>query len=214
MWVQEIWRYPVKSMAGESLGSADLTEQGITGDRILQVWNSAGRIVTARTRPALLGHRATLGPDGEPKVDGRVWSSAEVAREVEVAAGKGTRLARSESEDRFDVLPLLMVTDGMLAAVGYDRRRFRPNLVIGGVAGLSEREWEGGTLLIGAAVIGVEELRTRCIMTTYDPDTQVQDLEVLRRVQKEFAGRLGLNCYVLAPGYIRVGDSVEFVRSR
>ncbi|HVN80021.1 MAG TPA: MOSC N-terminal beta barrel domain-containing protein [Terriglobia bacterium] len=214
MWVQEIWRYPVKSMAGESLGSADLTEQGITGDRILQVWNSAGRIVTARTRPALLGHRATLGPDGEPKVDGRVWSSAEVAREVEVAAGKGTRLARSESEDRFDVLPLLMVTDGMLAAVGYDRRRFRPNLVIGGVAGLSEREWEGGTLLIGAAVIGVEELRTRCIMTTYDPDTQVQDLEVLRRVQKEFAGRLGLNCYVLAPGHIRVGDSVEFVRSR
>ena len=214
MWVQEIWRYPVKSMAGESLGSADLTEQGITGDRILQVWNSAGRIVTARTRPALLGHRATLGPDGEPKVDGRVWSSADVAREVEVAAGKGTRLARSESEDRFDVLPLLMVTDGMLAAVGYDRRRFRPNLVIGGVAGLSEREWEGGTLLIGAAVIGVEELRTRCIMTTYDPDTQVQDLEVLRRVQKEFAGRLGLNCYVLAPGYIRVGDSVEFVRSR
>jgi len=214
MWVQEIWRYPVKSMAGESLGSADLTEQGITGDRILQVWNSAGRIVTARTRPALLGHRATLGPDGEPKVDGRVWSSADVAREVEVAAGKGTRLARSESEDRFDVLPLLMVTDGMLAAVGYDRRRFRPNLVIGGVAGLSEREWEGGTLLIGAAVIGVEELRTRCIMTTYDPDTQVQDLEVLRRVQKEFAGRLGLNCYVLAPGHIRVGDSVEFVRSR
>jgi uncharacterized protein YcbX len=56
-------------MAGETLDSADLTEQGITGDRIVQVRNLAGRIVTARTRPGLLGHRGTLGPDGNPKVD-------------------------------------------------------------------------------------------------------------------------------------------------
>ena len=68
MWVQEIWRYPVKSMAGESLQTAELTEQGIKGDRIVQVWDLSGRIVTARTRPKLLGHRGTLGPDGEPRV--------------------------------------------------------------------------------------------------------------------------------------------------
>jgi len=102
----------------------------------------------------------------------------------------------------------------MLEAVGHDRRRFRPNLVIGGVPGLSERDWEGGALRIGEVVIGIEDLRTRCIMTTFDPDTQKQDLNVLRRVQKEFAGRLGLNCYVVVPGHIAVGDSVEFVRSR
>jgi uncharacterized protein YcbX len=98
----------------------------------------------------------------------------------------------------------------MLATVGFDRRRFRPNLVVGGVAGLSEREWEGGTLRIGEVVIAIEDLRTRCIMTTYDPDTQDQDLNVLRLVQKEFAGRLGLNCYVVASGTIKVDDKVEF----
>ena len=211
MWVHEIWRYPVKSMAGETLGSADLTEHGITGDRIVQVRSPAGRIVTARTRPALLGHLSTLGPDGEPRVDGRPWRSADVALEIEGAAGKGARLVRSEPEYRFDILPLLVATDGMLATVGYDRRRFRPNLVIGGVAGLSEREWEGGALRIGEVVIGIQDLRTRCIMTTYDPDTQEQDLNVLRRVQKEFTGRLGLNCYVVSPGHITVGDAVEFV---
>lgn len=86
--------------------------------------------------------------------------------------------------------------------------------MVGGVAGLSERKWEGGTLRIGEVVIGIEDLRTRCIMTTYDPDTQEQDLDVLRRVQKEFAGRLGLNCYVVVPGHIKVGDSVEFVPPR
>ena len=58
-------------------------------------------------------------------------------------------LVQSSQDDRFDILPLLVATDGMLAAVGYDRRRFRPNLVIGGVPGLSERQWEGARLRIG-----------------------------------------------------------------
>jgi MOSC domain-containing protein len=213
MWLHEIWRYPVKSMAGESLACADLTQDGIAGDRIVQVRNAAGRVITARTRPALLGHRARLGPDSEPEVDGRPWRSGEVAADVETAAGRESRLVESSIEDRFDILPLLVVTDGMLAAVGYDRRRFRPNLVVAGVTGLSEREWEGGALKIGQAVIGIEDLRTRCIMTTYDPDTQKQDLAVLRRVQTEFGGQLGLNCYVVAPGQIKVGDPVEFVPS-
>ena len=60
MWIQEIWRYPVKSMAGESLEAADLTEAGVAGDRIVQVRNAAGRILTARTRPLLLRHHATF----------------------------------------------------------------------------------------------------------------------------------------------------------
>jgi len=214
MWLQEIWRYPVKSMRGESLASVELTQQGVAGDRIVLVRNQAGRTVTARSKPALLGHHATLGPDGEPKVDGRDWRSSEVAVDVEAAAGQGARLVSSDPENRFDILPLLVATGGMLAAVGYDRRRFRPNLVIAGVPGLSERAWEGGALRIGEAVIGIEDLRSRCIMTTYDPDTLEQDLHVLTRVQEEFGGRLGLNCYVAAPGPVAVGDAVEFVPPR
>jgi hypothetical protein len=209
MWLREIWRYPVKSMAGESLPSADLAEEGIPGDRIVQVRNAAGRILTARTRPKLLGHRGTLGPDGEAQVDGRPWSSPDVARDVEAAAGEGMRLVRSDARDRFDILPLLVATDGMIATVGYDPRRFRANLIIGGVPGLSEREWEGRQLLIGDAVIGMVDLRTRCIMTTFDPDTLQQNLDVLRRVQQEFAGQLGLNCSVVTPGHITVGDKVD-----
>jgi uncharacterized protein YcbX len=211
MVIQEIWRYPVKSMAGELLKTADITEHGISGDRIIQVRNASGRIFTARTRPGLLRHRAMLDENGDVLVDERPWNTEQVARDVEDAAGQGARLVRSDAEDRFDVLPLLVTTDGMFAAVGYDRRRFRPNLVIGGVDGLSERQWEGAQLQIGKVIIGMDDLRSRCIMTTFDPDTGKQDLSVLRRVQKEFDGVLGLNSYVVTPGRIAVGDPVEVV---
>src|SRR2546427_3838451 len=65
MHVAELWRFPVKSMAGEPLGRADVRPDGIVGDRVAYVLGAHGRIVTARTRPRLLGHRASLGMDGE-----------------------------------------------------------------------------------------------------------------------------------------------------
>jgi hypothetical protein len=144
-------------------------------------------------------------------VDGLPWTGEDVARDVEAAAGAGTRLVQSDSKDRFDILPLLVVTDGMLAAVGHDRRRFRPSLVIGGVPGLAEQQWEGARLRIGPVVIGMEDLRTRCIMTTFDPESGQQDLGVLQRIRKEFNAALGLNSCVVAPGRISVGDAVELI---
>src|SRR5882762_5247872 len=177
-------------MAGEPLERADLRREGIFGDRVVQVEDARGRIVTSRTRPRLLGHRATLGPDGEPLVDGRPWRSAEVARDVEAAAGRGARLRRDDGVERFDVLPLLVATDGAIEALGHDGRRLRPNVVIGGVPGLAERDWPGLALRIGDVVIGVESLRGRCVMTTIDPDTGEQNLDVLRRINREFDGQV------------------------
>jgi len=72
----EIWRYPVKSMAGERLAAAELRKDGIEGDRVVQAWDARNRILTARTQPGLLGHRATIGEDGEPRVDGLPWSGS------------------------------------------------------------------------------------------------------------------------------------------
>jgi uncharacterized protein YcbX len=205
----EIWRYPVKSMGGEPLEEVELGEEGIPGDRVVQVRDARGRVVTSRSRPKLLLHRATLGADGEPQVDGRPWNQAAVARDVEEAAGAGTTLVRDEGTDRFDVLPLLVATDGAVDFLGYDRRRFRPNLLLEGVPGLSERDWEGQHLHVGEAIVGIVSLRQRCIMTTFDPDTAAQDPAVLLRIHRELEGRLGLDCDVLRPGRVRVGDPAE-----
>jgi MOSC domain-containing protein len=207
--IAELWRYPVKSMAGESLQVADVRETGIVGDRVVHVVNAVGRTVTSRTKPKLLGYRATLGADGEPLVDGKLWRELDVRH----AAGLDARLVRDDGVERFDVLPLLVATDGAIAAFGYDGRRLRPNIVISGVNGLEERQWEGKTLRTGEVVIGIQDLRERCIMTTFDPDTLVQDVDVLRKIRREFAGLVALNCYVIKPGKLAVGDPVELVTS-
>lgn len=212
MHVQELWRYPVKSMAGERLDSIDVRLSGFEGDRLVQVRGGfPSRIVTSRTRPALLGLRATWdAAQGEPRVNGLPWRAPEVAGLVRQAAGEGARLVLDE-ESRFDVLPLLIATDGAIRALGVDHRRLRPNIVIGGVEGLAERDWPGRHLRVGAIVVQVARLRKRCVMTTFDPDTQEQDPGVLRRIVEEFDGLMALDCAVVQAGRVRVGDPVELV---
>lgn len=211
MRVAELWRYPVKSMAGERLDRALLTPDGIAGDRVVHVADAGDRIVTARTASRLLAHRSELDGEGEPHVDGRPWTAPEVAAAVRDAAGEGARLVRWDGPERFDVLPLLVATDGAIAALGVDGRRLRPNIVVSGVAGLAERQWPGRQLRIGHAVIQLVKLRGRCVMTTYDPDTQAQDLAVLRRIAHDFGGRMALDASVIHGGTIAVGDVVTLV---
>jgi len=211
MQIREIWRYPVKSMAGESIAETRVGADGLPGDRVLHVRDGQGRRVTARSYPELLSHRSRLAQDGEPLVDGRPWTSSDALQAVERAVGPGARLVRSRPLDRFDILPLLVATDGAIQAFGHDGRRLRPNLVIGGVEGLSEREWEGRKLKIGHALIEIADLRERCIMTTVDPDSGERDLDVLRKIRRQFGGRLALNASVLEAGDIRVGDRAELL---
>lgn len=212
MKLVEIWRYPVKTLGGERLERARIGPLGVEGDRVVHVEDARRRVVTSRTHPRFLAHRGTLGADGEPLVDGRPWRARDVAADVVDIAGKGARLVRFDGPERFDVLPLLVATDGAIAAFGHDRRRLRPNLVIGGVEGLSEREWPGRTLRIGRVLVGVQDLRQRCVMTSFDPDTQVQDRNVTRGIFERFEGRLALDCFVIAGGEVAVGDPVELAR--
>lgn len=211
MHVAEIWRYPVKSMAGEQVSAASLSASGIAGDRIIQVHNAYGRVVTSRTHPGLLGHHATLNAQGVPLVDDRPWDDPAVLADVQKIVGPGAKLVRNESLDRFDILPLLVATDGSIKAFGRDSRRLRPNIVVGGVEGLQERSWPGGFLTLDQnVVLFVQDLRGRCIMTTFDPDTLEQDPNVLRDIVKRFGGKLALNCDVVAGGVIRLGQPVTY----
>ena len=134
--------------------------------------------------------------------------------EIVDIAGPGAKLVRYDGIERFDVLPLLVATDGAIAAFGHDRRRLRPNIVVGGVEGLAERDWPGAFLRIGKVLIGIQDLRQRCVMTSYDPDTLVQDKAITREIYRRFGGSLALDCFVLEAGEVAVGDEVQLTRDR
>lgn len=210
MHVAELWRYPVKSMRGEQLESVAVEAAGFDGDRLVQV-REGDKVLTGRTRPGLLGLQATLGAGGEPLVDGSPWSSDAAAAAVSTAAGEGAALVRADGSRFHDETPLLVATDGMAESFGIDRRRLRPNIVVGGVDGMAEREWEGRRLRIGDVVVLLDHLCERCVMTTFDPDSLAQDPDVLRRINAELGGLAAINSSVERPGTIALGDPVELV---
>lgn len=210
MHVKELWRYPVKSMRGEPLTAADIAVGGIAGDRLVHVEDERG-VVTARTHPGLLGLHATMREDGVTLVEGDPWWHPRVDDLVKKAAGPTGHLVAADGLERFDVLPLLVATDGAIAAFGRDGRRLRPNIIVGGVDGLAERTWEGLGMMIGPVGVYLDSLRARCVMTSYDPDTLEADRSVVRDIYRRFGGTLALNTAVLRPGTVRLGDLVRLL---
>jgi uncharacterized protein YcbX len=212
MHVSEIWRYPIKSLKGEVLTEAQITPAGIPGDReivVVRVLN--GRILTSRTKPGMLGLQGGIGPDGIPTINGFRWDSPEALGLVTQAAGENVSLERLPAPQAFDILPLLVATDGAAQYLNIDHRRLRPNILLADVPDLEERKWPGKILAIGKVRIRMEKLRDRCVMTTYHPDTLEQDPSVLLRIVRELGGSTALDSSVTTGGIIRLGDAAEVV---
>ena len=108
MRVLELWRYPVKSLQGERLVSAEIGPEGLAGDRQWALFDVAtGFGLTARRVPDLLFGAARLRPDGGVEVvlpDGTVTTddatiSAWLGRSVTIRHAGGPGRPRYESPD-------------------------------------------------------------------------------------------------------------------
>jgi hypothetical protein len=100
-----------------------------------------------RTPPCIWDAYGTLGPDGQPLVDGHRWDSPAALELVQRAAGEDAWLAANDGLERFDILPLLVATDGAVAAFRRDiRRRF------GGRLALNAMVLKPGTIRVGDSV--------------------------------------------------------------
>jgi uncharacterized protein YcbX len=212
MHVSEIWRYPVKSLKGERLQETKITKLGIPGDRQIAVIRTInGRFLTSRSKPKLLGLQGSINANGVPTINGHLWNSTEALELVREAAGEPVTLQQIPPPQAFDILPLLVATDGAARYLNIDHRRLRPNILLADVPELEERKWPGRVLAIGDVRIHAEKLRDRCVMTTFDPDTQIQDPSVLLRIVRELDGSTALDSSVITPGKIRVGDQAHIV---
>jgi len=212
MHVSEIWRYPVKSLKGERLNETEITKLGIPGDRQIAVIRTInGRFLTSRSKPKLLGLQGSINVNGVPTINGHLWDSTEALQIVREAAGEPVTLQQIPAPQAFDVLPLLVATDGAARYLNIDHRRLRPNILLADVPELEERNWPGRVIAIGDVRIHAEKLRDRCVMTTFDPDTQAQDPSVLLRIVRELDGSTALDSSVITPGKISVGDQAHIV---
>jgi len=208
--VAELWRYPVKGLRGERLERVEVAGDGIPGDRCLRVLDERG-IVTGRRKQRMLGLAATLNGGGEPLVGGHPWRSPEAAEAIRDVAGTAAKLSRPFGGHEHDAAHILLLSDGSVDQLGYDRRRFRPNIYLEGADGPVELGWLGRRVRVGDLVLSVDEPCERCVITTIDPDTIEVDLDVLKRTNAELDGNMGAYCSVVEPAAVTVGDPVELV---
>ena len=88
----------------------------------------------------------------------------------------------------------------------WDVRRFRPNVVVDGGG---EDEWIGGSIAIGSHALDIVKPIDRCVITTRpQPGGIDRDLDVLRTVNRDRAGNLGISAMVNATGHLAIGDEV------
>ena len=218
--VAEIWRYPVKSMAGERLDSCSIALTGLEADRrwalVDGTANRAGKLFTGTEDKQLMTYHARLRGDGvevvTPEGDTRHLDDAFVAA-IAQTSGRPLTL-RDQTGANFDDSPVLMVNLSTVAAFGVsagtavDHRRFRANLYIEGFEPEEEVRWIGRRLRVGAAELEVVKRCERCVVITHDPDTTVTSPALLRVLTQTSDANMGMYCRVVRPGVVAVGDLI------
>ena len=233
--ISAIFRYPVKSMAGELLESARLSWHGIEGDRRLAFrrlndksgfpWLTASKLPQLLLyKPFKLDNTAELLPTHVRTPDGKEYElrSDELRQEVSSRYGSEVELMNLK-HGMFDEACLSVISLGTVHSVAResgrgvdlcDIRRFRPNVVIetDGAEPFEEDRWVGRTLMFGegnsGAALRVTMRDERCVMVNFDPDTAERDSEVMKTVVRMNENCAGVYGTVVRAGELRVGQVV------
>ncbi|HEY3085754.1 MAG TPA: MOSC N-terminal beta barrel domain-containing protein [Candidatus Dormibacteraeota bacterium] len=220
--VVEIWRYPVKSMAGERMESCMVTDHGLEGDRSWALIDGAphraGKPLTIKHHDRLLTYRARLAGGGVEVAapDGAsTMLDEDLVRRLEVESARPLEL-RELPGGNFDDSHILIVNLASVAVLGLeagmqvDHRRFRANLYVDGIEPEEEVGWLGRRIRAGDAELEVTDRCQRCVVITKDPDTTKASPELLRLLAERHDESMGVYCQVVRPGHVAVGDHVGY----
>jgi uncharacterized protein YcbX len=233
--ISAIFRYPVKSMAGELLDVARLSWHGIEGDRRLAFrrlndksgfpWLTASKLPQLLLyKPFGLDNTAELLPTHVRTPDGNEYElrSDELREEISRQHGSEVELMNLK-HGIFDEACLSVISLGTVHSVAResgrgvdlcDLRRFRPNVVIetNNTEPFAEDRWVGGELMFGegnrGAAVRVNMRDERCVMVNFDPDTAERDSEVMKTVVRMNENCAGVYGTVVRAGELRVGQIV------
>lgn len=217
--VREIWRYPVKSMAGERLESSAITGDGLEGDRdwafIDGTEPRVGKFFNIKQDSRLMRYRARL-VDGRLEVTAPDGTISGLDGALRTLLGESSRIlnVRNQRGANFDDAPVLIVNLASVAAFSLeaempvDHRRFRANLYVDDLEPEEETRWVGRRIRAGTAELEVIERCVRCVVVNHDPDTTETAPRLLELLVERHDKCMGVYCRVLSPGLVAVGDLV------
>ena len=233
--VEALFRYPVKSMAGEQLNSAQLGWHGIDGDRRLAFRRIDDRSgfpwLNATKLPELLLFTPRRGDNGAhdnlpthirtPEGKEMPVFGEDLALEVERRCGIPVQMMQLR-QGAFDEASISVISFDTVAEIGRlagqtpDVRRFRPNIAVRlqRLGPFQEENWLGGVLSFGegddAPAITVTMRDARCSMINLDPDSARPAPEMLKAVVRANENNAGIYGVVTRVGRLAVGQPVVF----
>ena len=236
--VEAIFRYSVKSMAGERVEVADVGWHGIDGDRRLALRRTEERSgfpwLTASKLPDLLLFAPFRHEDGvqgdlpthvrTPEGKELAVFGEELAAEIERRHGAPVQMMHLR-DGIFDEASVSVISAdtvreiGRLAGRGLDVRRFRPNIVVRPLRPnpFQEDKWLGGVLLFGEPGEGprlsVTMRDARCSMVNLDPDSGRAAPEVLKSIVRMNQNNAGIYGTVTRTGRLAIGQAIRLQES-
>jgi uncharacterized protein len=235
--VAGLWRWPVKSMAGERVNALRVDGRGAGGDRthaVLHEHKGQRKPLTAREAPRLLAWHAAYPFDRDGGLDPRRppfamvtapdghryrWGDPWLRKALESDLGRPVWLTRDVAGIQDLARTLLVTTRASLDALGtemggsVDLRRFRPNLHLDMDApAWADLTWEGGELVFeGGVRLRLLHPCERCAIPTRHPDTQVKWPDLLKHLTRSHDMSFGINARVTTGGRVAAGEKVELV---
>jgi uncharacterized protein YcbX len=224
--VTGLYRFPVKSLLGESLTRAEIDARGLAGDRAWAVTDVDGKLGSGkssrrfRRMDGLLQLAATYDGDDTPVItfpDGTRVSATgpDLDERLSTHVGRPVRLRPEGEVSHFDDGPLHLVTTASLSALAavtgtaVTAARTRANLLLDvAQTGFVEPAWIGRELAIGTCVLRVTAPMPRCVMVEMpqrDLPAAPGLLDILERVNDL---HLGVVAEVIATGTVQVGDPI------
>jgi len=230
--VEAIFRYPVKSMAGERMEFAHLGWHGIDGDRRLALrrteerggfpWLSATKLSDLLLFTPLQVEDGANVPTHIRTPEGKELAifDPELAAEIENRHGAPVQMMHLRQGVFDDASISVIAVDtireiGRLAGIDPEVRRFRPNVVVRLVrpTPFQEDEWLGGVLSFGDPGVGprisVTMRDVRCSMVNFDPDSGRPNPEVMKSIVRMNDNNAGIYGTVIRPGRLAIGQTIR-----
>lgn len=235
--IAELWRYPIKSVGGERIATAPLTDLGITGDRRWGIFDvETGNVLTARRAPDLLFATAVTDDDASmvsiTLPDGTTTRSTDddVDAVLSTWLERPVELRAAGDEGGTYEVPIDFENDANWVSwqgpggAWHDSKVSRVSLVSRDTLGqwdqrrfrtnvildgTGEDELVGAHVMVGDDIeLAVMKQIDRCVIVTRPQPELERNLDVLRTINTERATFLSIGALVVDGGTISEGQAL------